>query len=59
MAEKDRTGGEPERDAGRRLRIDRERAAEIVRAIKGGKDEPFGPLQLVRAVIRPVGRKAG
>lgn len=37
----------------RRLRIDAERAAELVNRVRGDREEPFGPLSLVRAVIRP------
>ena len=40
-------------------RICKQRAAELVRAVKGGGDQPFGPLRLVRAVIRPAKRKPG
>ncbi len=34
-------------------RIDARRAEDLVRAVRSGDEQPFGPLQLVRAVIRP------
>ena len=40
-------------------RICKERAAELVRTVKGGGDQPFGPLRLVRAVIRPAKGEPG
>ena len=40
-------------------RMGSERAAELVRTVKGGGEQPFGPLRLVRAVIRPAKREPG
>lgn len=52
----DNNADRPLRNRARRLvraRIDAKRAAELVDRVKGGRDEPFGRLELVRAVIRP------
>ena len=40
-------------------RLCSERAADLVRTVKGGGEQPFGPLRLVRAVIRPAKREPG
>ena len=49
METDDETGA---KDAGTQ-RLDAIRAAELVNRIRDEKDQPFGPLRLVRAVIRP------
>ena len=55
-----RDGQGPDRKQSlKRLHIDAERAAELVRRVKGERDEPFGPLSLVRSVVRPRKKSPG
>lgn len=53
MTDQDTTGCRPGAKSPGISKIDAERAAELVRRVRGEREEPFGPLKLVRAVIRP------
>ena len=53
MSDKDQDAPKLSKGVRKRPRLTAQRAAEMVKAVRGRGEQPFGPFKIVRSVIRP------